>query len=102
MVAGGVDEQQPGDVELLAADQLLAHLVDVLYRDLGGTDVLGDRPGLACLDGCSPDAVEKLSLSMVDMTKDTDNGLPYRHVRHLLYDNEKGVWDVNGLGLNHS
>ena len=97
MVTRGVDEEETWDIELLVADQLLAHLVDVLYRDLGGTDVLSDGTGLACLDRCPPDTVEKLSLSMVDMTKDTDNGLPDRHVRHLLII-RKGVWDVNGLG----
>ena len=71
MVARRIDEEQSGDVELLVADQLLADLVDVLDRNLRGTDVLGDRPCLACLDGSTPDAVEKLGLSMVDMTKDT-------------------------------
>ena len=91
VVTRGVDEKQSGDTELLVPDELLAHLVDVVDRNLCGTDVLGDRTGLPGLDGCSPDTVQKFRLSMINVSKYAYNGLPDRHEHHLTVC-KKGVW----------
>ena len=79
LVSGRVDEEQSRHVELLGADQLPAHLVDVVDRNLRGSDVLGDGPGLPGLDRGPSDAVQKLGLAVIDMTENTDYGLPYGH-----------------------
>ena len=78
-----VYEQQPRDVELLASDERSAHLVDVLDRNLCGSDMLSDRTGLSSLDGGSSDPVEELGLTVVDVTQNTDYRLSYGRGKHL-------------------
>ena len=67
MVSRRIDEQQTGHIELLVADELPADLVDVVYWDLGGTDVLGDGSRFPCLYRSTADPVEELGLSVIDV-----------------------------------
>jgi hypothetical protein len=53
--------------------------------------VLGDCPGFPVSDGCTPDPVEELGFTVIDMTEDTDYGLPYCHgTSHLFIGKGKG------------
>ncbi len=55
-----IDEQQAGNVELaFFADEWLADLVDMLYRHLGGPDVLSDQTSLSLGDRGASDAVKQ-------------------------------------------
>lgn len=75
----GIDEEQTGDIELLVADELLAHLVDVLDGDFGGSNVLCYETCLALPDSRAPDVVEQAGLAMVDVTQDADDRLSDAH-----------------------
>ena len=83
LMARRIDEEKTGNIELLGAYQLPAHLVYVLYRNLRGSDVLGDGAGLPGLHRGAPDTVEKLRLAVIHMTQNADYRLPYGHKRHL-------------------
>ena len=59
LMAGGIDEQEPGNVEPLVPDERPADLVDMLDRDLRRADVLRDEAGLPLHHGRSANAVEQ-------------------------------------------
>ena len=83
MVTGRIDEKQTWHIELLGTDELSADLVDVVYGDLGGTDVLCDGSRFPRLYRSTADPVQELGLSVIDVSEDTDHGLSDSHLGHL-------------------
>ena len=76
VVAGRVDEQQPGEVELRRVDEAPRDLADDVQRHRGRADVLGDGAGFALDDGGAANLVEQASLPVVDVAEDRDDGRP--------------------------
>jgi hypothetical protein len=75
-VTRGIDNQKTGDLELE-----LAVLVDNLCLgaqsidgEVSGTDLLGNTTGFTLLDIGLADLVKQLSLTSIDVTKNTANG----------------------------
>jgi len=74
-----INEEETRDLELLIRQKRTAYLVYYLGWDLRRTDMLGYPSGLPVNNPGSPDPVEKGGLSVVHMTENRYNGLPYVH-----------------------
>ena len=68
----GIDEQQPGDLNILS-EMRSAEILNHIQGNLCGSDVLGDQAGLTLGNRCPPDLIEKRGLAVI-------------HVPHYHYD----------------
>jgi hypothetical protein len=75
-VAGGVDDQQAGQLEVegAALAQHLGARQQRVARDVGGPDLLGDAARLAVLHVGAPDVVQDLGLAGVHVAQDAADG----------------------------
>jgi len=76
VVAGRIDEQQAGQVEVRRVNEIAGHPGDRVERDVRRPDVLGDRAGLALADGGAADRVEQAGFAVIDVAQHGDDRRP--------------------------
>jgi hypothetical protein len=77
-MAGGVDEEQSGQVEVPGIDQPSGDVRDDVEWNCGRPDVLGDRAGLALAHRGAPHRVQERRLAVVDVPQHGHDGGPER------------------------